>query len=36
MMNIKFPSTNLVECVFSWRQSSDYVAAKWDEAGGQF
>lgn len=31
MTSIKFPSTNLVECVFSWRQSSDYVAAKWDE-----
>ena len=31
MTNIQFPSTNLVECVFSWRQSSDYVAAKWDE-----
>ena len=31
MMNIKFPSTNLVECVFSWRQNNDYVAAKWDE-----
>lgn len=31
MTNIKFPETNLVECVFSWRQSSDYVATKWDE-----
>lgn len=31
MTNIKFSSTNLVECVFSWRQSSDYVATKWDE-----
>ena len=31
MTSIKFPSTNLVECVFSWRQSNDYVAAKWDE-----
>lgn len=31
MTNIQFPSTNLVECVFSWRQSSDYVATKWDE-----
>lgn len=31
MVNIRFPSTNLVECVFSWRQSNDYVAAKWDE-----
>lgn len=31
MTNIKFSSTNLVECVFSWRQSSDYVTAKWDE-----
>lgn len=31
MTNIQFPSTNLVECVFSWRQSSDYVAAKWNE-----
>lgn len=31
MTNIKFPETNLVECVFSWRQSSDYAAAKWDE-----
>lgn len=31
MTNIQFPATNLVECVFSWRQSSDYVVAKWDE-----
>lgn len=31
MVNIQFPSTNLVECVFSWRQSNDYVATKWDE-----
>lgn len=31
MMNIKFSSTNLVECVFNWRQNNDYVAAKWDE-----
>lgn len=31
MTNIQFSSTNLVECVFSWRQSSDYVATKWDE-----
>lgn len=31
MTNIKFPSTNLVECVFSWRQSGDYVATTWDE-----
>lgn len=31
MTNIKFSSTNLVECVFSWRQSDDYVATKWDE-----
>ena len=31
MTNIKFPQTNLVECVFSWRQSSDSVAFKWDE-----
>lgn len=31
MTNIRFPETNLVECVFSWRQSSDYVATKWDE-----
>lgn len=31
MVNIQFPSTNLVECVFSWRQSNDYTAAKWDE-----
>ncbi len=31
MTNIQFPSTNLVECIFSWRQSNDYVAAKWDE-----
>lgn len=31
MTNIQFPSTNLVECVFSWRQNDTYVAAKWDE-----
>lgn len=31
MVNIQFPSTNLVECVFSWRQSNDYAAVKWDE-----
>lgn len=31
MTNIQFPATNLVECVFSWRQNSDYVATKWDE-----
>lgn len=31
MVNIQFPSTNLVECVFSWRQNDTYAAAKWDE-----
>lgn len=31
MTNIQFPSTNLVECVFSWRQNDTYAAAKWDE-----
>lgn len=31
MTNIQFPSTNLVECVFSWRQNDTYTAAKWDE-----
>lgn len=31
MTNIQSPATNLVECVYSWRQSSDYVATKWDE-----
>jgi hypothetical protein len=31
MTNIQFPSTNLVECVFSWRQNATYAAAKWDE-----
>lgn len=30
MTNIKFPSTNLVECVFSWRQNNNYVT-EWDE-----
>lgn len=30
MTNIKFPSTNLVECVFSWRQNNNY-ATEWDE-----
>lgn len=30
MTNIQFPATNLVECVFSWRQNSNY-AASWDE-----
>lgn len=31
MTNIKFPSTNLVECVFSWRQNDNYATANWDE-----
>ena len=31
MTNIQFPTTNLVECVFSWRQNSSYAAASWDE-----
>ena len=31
MTNIKFPSTNLVECVFSWRQNDTYATANWDE-----
>ena len=31
MTNIKFPSTNLVECVFSWRQNNTYAATTWDE-----
>lgn len=31
MTNIQFPATNLVECVFSWRQNSNYAAASWDE-----
>lgn len=31
MTNIQFPSTNLVECVFSWRQNDTYAAVKWDE-----
>lgn len=31
MTNIQFLSTNLVECVFSWRQNDTYAAAKWDE-----
>ena len=31
MTNIQFPSTNLVECVFSWRQNDTYATANWDE-----
>ena len=31
MTSIKFPSTNLVECVFSWRQNNIYAASTWDE-----
>lgn len=31
MTNIQFPSTNLVECVFSWRQNDAYATANWDE-----
>lgn len=31
MTNIQFLSTNLVECVFSWRQNDTYAAANWDE-----
>lgn len=31
MTNIQFPSTNLVECVFSWRQNDNYATANWDE-----
>ena len=31
MTTIKFPSTNLVECVFSWRQSNTSAASTWDE-----
>lgn len=31
MTNIQFPSANLVECVFSWRQNDTYATANWDE-----
>lgn len=31
MTNIQFPATNLVECVFSWRQNDMYPTSKWDE-----
>lgn len=31
MTNIQFPSTNLVECVFSWRQNDIHATANWDE-----
>lgn len=31
MTSIKFSSTNLVECVFSWRQNDTYATANWDE-----
>lgn len=31
MTNIQFPSTSLVECVFSWRQNDTCATANWDE-----
>lgn len=31
MTNIQFPATNLVDCVFSWRQNSNCAATSWDE-----
>ncbi len=31
MTNIQFPATNLVECVFSWRQNNTCAASTWNE-----
>lgn len=31
MLNIQFPDTNLVECVFSFRQNNNQPTSNWDE-----